>query len=140
MKSLLILLLLVGTAHAERIGPLAIGMTEAKVKRVMGNPKEKGKPHFAGEATADFEQDWQYEGVTVTLAGDTETAKKWTVRSVVVTSSTFKTDRGIRIGSTRAQLKKAHPKAEGDDEVVAGDFVFTLVDGKVTKIFLGAAF
>jgi len=150
---MLALLVFVTSAHAdvtsEPIGPLRLGMTEAKVAKAAGAPSTKQKPTFAGEATSDWEKVWIYPGVVVTFYADTEKGPTWRIRSIeVAANSAWKTKRGIGIGASRARVKKAYARLEDKQAPSEGKFVagsvyggviFTFADDKVADIFVGAA-
>jgi hypothetical protein len=72
------------------------------------------------------------------------------VESISLTAPcTMATKRGIRIGSTEQTVRKAYKKDwNREDSICAGEFVggsiyggiiFQFKDGKVSRIFLGAA-
>jgi hypothetical protein len=135
----------------EPLGPIRFGMTSTQVAKAAGAPASKEAAKYAGDATGDWEQTWAYAGATVTLCGDSEKAKKWRVRTInVERGSTWKTKRKIGIGATRAQVTKAYGRlvdkqASTDEEILVsspdgGNLAFQLTDGKVSSIFVGAAF
>jgi hypothetical protein len=151
---MLVLVLVVATpAHAgvldEPIGPLRRGMTDMRVKRAAGPPRAASEPQ-RGEATGMWEKSWDYPGVRLWFEAKRARGTPWVLRAIDVRAgSDWKTRRGISIGSTRAQVARAYRrdtnKAESTaDQIVAGSshggVTFTMVDDRVTEIFVGAAF
>lgn len=89
---------------SEPLGQLALGHKPAEVEKVLGKPESKGKKTFQ-EATGTSVQDWKYpaKGLTITMefAGKTQT-----VSIIQATAAcTLATARGIKIGSTEAEVR-----------------------------------
>ena len=155
MRLLLAMLVLFAAVPAaadvlkEPLGPVRHFMTEAQVKKAAGAPTATGEPYYAGEATADWQKDWQYGDATVTFYGDTKTGPKWILRTIHVSgTSRWKTKRGIGVGATRARVEKTYAKTKdkessNDEHLVAGSvyggILFTFEAGTVKSIFVGAS-
>lgn len=129
----------------EAIGPLTIGMTDAAATKVLGRTKQTTPSQEEG-ATGEFASDWSWPGVTLGMAGDKRTGPV-KVRSITVEApSTYATRRGIKIGSSLAEVGRAYPKSdEGSDDPTLflvgspyGGLLFETKADVVVKIFLGA--
>jgi hypothetical protein len=150
---LLLSLVVASPLHAgvidESIGPVRRGMTDARVKRAAGAPSATSEPQRA-EATGMWEKSWDYPGVQLWFEAKRARGAPWVLRAVLVKAgSDWRTRRGIAIGSTRAQVVKAYRRdtnqaASTGDQIVTGashgGVTFTLVEDRVTEIFVGAAF
>src|SRR5690606_4525823 len=128
----------------EVIGGLKIGARQAEVIARLGTPAATTPPNEEA-ATGDVVSQWTWPGVELWMARD---GQDWVVRMFKITApSTLATSRGIRIGSTRAELAVHYIEStedEGHDRAttylvgsIYGGEAFTLVGGKVTEILLG---
>ena len=98
-----------------------------------------------------YHQKWEYTGcgITLDMVSDRKGALKSIESITLVSPGTLSTKRGVRIGSTRQEVMKAYkPYWNREDSEFFGNFVagsiygglaFTFQNGKVSKIFLGAA-
>jgi hypothetical protein len=132
----------------EMIGPLKLGMDEAKVIKLLGAPKKKSFPIEEG-ATGEYVSDWEWpgQGLVVGMAAEMRTAK-FHVRSIeVFAPSTLMTTRGVVVGMALEDVPARYQRNidEGRDDPneylvgsVYGGMLFTLKDRKVVSIFLGA--
>lgn len=133
----------------ERLGSLRIGLPERKVKQAV-NCKVTREPERLWGADGAYHQTWKYAacGVTLDMVSDKAGAPK-SIASITLTKpSRLSTLRGIRIGSTTESVMKAY-KAEWNQESsksdvfvagsIYGGLIFNFQNGKVSKIFLGAA-
>jgi hypothetical protein len=133
----------------ERIGNLRIGLSEKKVKQVINCKVTREQDQLWG-ADGSYHQTWKYTdcGITLDMVSEKTGAPK-SIASITLTKpSRLSTTRGIRIGSTAKAVMKAY-KAEwnressNSDSFVAGSIygglIFHFQNGKVSKIFLGAA-
>lgn len=131
----------------ETIGPLRLGLDDRAVVKILGDTKKKTFPQEEG-ATGELVSDWTWpSGVTLGMASDKRSGP-FHVRSIALSApSTYKTSRGIGIASTLAELSAQYPRnteegSEDDNQFLVGSVyggeLFTLVDGKVATIFLGA--
>ena len=134
----------------EQIGNLRIGLSEREVKKTIHCALKRGPEEFmAGDGV--YHQKWEYTGCGITL--DMVSDKKGALKSIesitLVSPGTLSTKRGLRIGSTRQEVMKAYkPYWNREDSEFFGNFVagsiygglvFYFQNGKVSKIFLGAA-
>ncbi len=135
----------------ERIGELRLGLTGKDVRENIHCKPKKGKEVFEG-ATGDYVQMWKYPdcGIVLKMSSERKRGAK-VVESISVSSpSTLVTARGIHIGSAEREVINAYgryldqeePAKEGK-QFVAGSIydgmIFDLQDGRVVRIFLGAA-
>ncbi len=133
----------------ERLGSLRIDLPERKVKQAV-NCKVTREPERLWGADGAYHQTWKYAacGVTLDMVSDKAGAPKAIASITLTKPSRLSTTRGIRIGSTTKAVMKAY-KAEWNqdssdsDSFVAGSIygglIFNFQNGKVSKIFLGAA-
>lgn len=133
----------------ERIGGIRLRMPAADVVAVLGEPASKSKIVLEG-ATGDYVQRWEYPAQDLVIAMGATTRKgKQTVKSITAgPKCPLPASWGLRIGSTRDEVKKVYgrhhdPVFTNEDELVAGSIywgaMYTFEDGKVARIFIGAA-
>lgn len=142
-----------------RIGGLALDATEADVfalgeKETLGN-LAKGKDEI-WDAFGEAVQPWSFigSGFSADMVSGEIGAPKTVLSITIEAPSALKTEHGIGIGSTKNEVIKAyadyktekeeaeHLEAEGNKRLVGsiyGGMVFTLEEGKVSRIFLGAS-
>jgi len=139
------------------LGPLALGLTESEVLQVLGQP-EQLTPEVEEAATGNLVLGWKYPklGLTLTMARVASTQPLTLLRFTATAPCRFATNRGIRIGSSRAALDAAYAadyardaaandSAGGTDQQHAvvdsiyGGVVFAFEHHLVAEIFLGAA-
>lgn len=134
---------------AESFGQLTLGAKPASVEKLLGKPESKGKKTMQ-EATGTSIQDWNYPAKGLTITMEFADKKQETVSIIRATAAcTLATARGIKIGSTEAAVAKAYGKERDKESSKAGEsfvagslydgIIFTLKDGKVAEIFIGAA-
>lgn len=132
----------------ESLGDLKLGITAAELGKLLPGGKTKGKREEEG-ATGEFVQTFvdDKNGVEVLLSSTTATGPQ-TVRAITVRApSTRTTKRGIGIGASAEDVKKAYadvldPEFPPDAEsIIAGSVydgvIFSLEAGKVRSIFMG---
>lgn len=135
--------------RGEHLGALRIDLPEAAVQAALPCPVERGPEELWG-ADGAYHQQWDYPGCGVTLGMVSE--KQGGSKSVdyveVASPSDLSTAQGIHIGSTWEQVVAAYEfhwnrEDSGPDSFIAGSIygglIFTFADGKVERIFLGAA-
>lgn len=134
----------------EPFGKLVLGEKSSAVIKLLGEPKSKGKDaNWA--AIGEWVQDWNFPSKGITLAMSSE--KKGGPKTVYSISATegceLTTARGIKIGSSEADVVKAYGKEQDKEQTkpgqsfvagsIYGGVIFTFKGGKVTGIFIGAA-
>lgn len=134
----------------ERIGGLRLDQPEKELAAVIAcKPKKSGE--LLEEATGLYVQTWKYSDCGIVLKmGAERKGRAKVVENVTVTApADLATSRGIRIGSTEAEVAGAYGAFEDQESsekgktFVAGSvydgMIFHFKNGKVTKIFLGAS-
>ncbi|MCK9378146.1 MAG: hypothetical protein M0P73_18660 [Syntrophobacterales bacterium] len=133
----------------EQIGELHLGLAAKAVQQTISGKPVLGPDELMG-ADGLHHQEWKYSQAGISL--DMTSEKKGGTKSIasisVASPSKLKTQRGIGIGSTAAQVAKAYgPFRNNEDSTpecfVAGSnfggVIFTFKQGKVSSIFIGAA-
>lgn len=134
----------------DALGSLALGQKQADVIKFLGQPKSKGKD-IEWEALGEHVQEWNYPAQDLTL--NMNSIKQGGKKTILTISAgprcTLATKRGIKIGSTLAEVKKAYGQWEDTESgepgklFVAGSMyggiLFHFKNGKVSEIFFGAA-
>lgn len=136
--------------NSEQIGPLKIGLAEAQVKEKMGGKAHLG-PVEKWDADGLYHQKWTFEslGVEIGMVSETPRSQK-NIESISISSPCdFATKRGIRIGSAESDVQRAYKDdmdkdaSKPGETLVAGSLygglIFTIKNGKVSRIFLGAS-
>lgn len=134
----------------EAFGKLALGQKAEAVITHLGKPESKGKD-IMWEAIGEWVQEWKYpaQGLTLNMSSGKKGAAK-TVFSISASAGcALATARGIRIGSTEAEVRKAYGAVEDKESSVRGEsfvagsvyggVIFQIEKGRVTGIFIGAA-
>ncbi len=159
MKHLLIVFLIAGIfpLHAEEaqvdregFGKLALGQKAEMVTSILGKPESKAKD-VMWEAIGEYVQEWRYpaQGLTLNMSSPKKGGAK-TVWSISATKGcSLITARGLRVGSTEAEVRKAYGAVEEKESSVRGEsfvagsiyggVIFHFEKGRVTEIFIGAA-
>ncbi len=134
----------------ESLGKLKLDLSAQQVIQLLGNPRQKGGVEFwVGDAI--YHQYWYYpnQGITLSMASETEKGQQNIAFIKLVSPSTLPTKRGITIGSSIEEVSLAYAK-EKDQEMsipdqtfvagsIYGGLIFTFDNGRVIEIFLGAA-
>ena len=134
----------------ERIGSLRIGASEGEVRMATACPMKRGVENLWG-ADGAYHQEWTCAacGLQLGMVSEKRGGPK-SIESITLASpGTLATQRGIQIGSTEQEVKKAYRRDwNREDSKHSGSFVagsiyggliFRFHDGKVKEIFLGAA-
>ena len=134
----------------ERIGSLRVGLPETDLKKSIDCDLKCG-PETLWGADGAYHQTWQCPacGLKLGMVSNKRGGTK-TIESITLAAPcTLATKRGIRIGSTEQEVKKAYKKDwNKEDSTSSGRFVagsiyggivFEFQNGKVSRIFLGAA-
>jgi len=133
----------------EQVGKLHLGLSEKEVKQLIPGQPTRGKEQLQG-ADGAYHQEWKYPaaGITLDMVSEKKEGLK-TISAITITSpSTLKTQRGIGIGSTEAEVNEAYGRFRnaGDSEhfncfiagSIFGGVMFNFQQGKVSQIFIGA--
>ncbi len=115
----------------------------------IGNPEKKGEDVYLG-ATGTYAQTWGYPYLGISLEMESESqGEDKIVRSItIIKPCKLTTSQGISIGSDAKTVKEKYQKfidKSNTDEngIVVGSIydgaIFTLKDGTVSEIFIGAA-
>jgi len=140
-------------AANESLGQLRLGLADNEVRAIVPGEPQKGADVYRG-ATGAYAQEWRYPAQGITLDMMSSAARGGKVIGSITVGAPFplKTQRGIAIGSSQAEVLRAYGKfraqdaedmAPSGDRFVAGSIhdgmIFTFSEGKVSAIFLGAA-
>lgn len=133
----------------ETLGGLTLGSTESAVIAALGRPAKAREERW--EADGAYHQDWHYpnKGATIGMVSAKAKGAK-AVDSILATAGcTMTTRRGIGLGSTEkdviAAYRDSYSKEEstpGESVVIGstyGGLVLTLENGRVSRLFIGAA-
>ena len=134
----------------EQIGKLHIGLSETEVRQIIPGKPTRGAEKWWG-ADGQYHQEWQYPdgGITLGMVSKKKGGLK-SIESLTITSpSILQTQRGIRIGSTEAEVVKAYGRFQNAEESKPGELfvagsifggvMFDFQQGRVSRIFIGAA-
>lgn len=134
----------------ERIGGLRLSQPEKELAAVIACKPGKGGESLEA-ATGLYVQTWKYPdcGIVLKMGAERKGGAK-VVEDVSVTApADLATGRGIRIGSTEAEVAGAYGPFKDEESSLKGKtfvagsvydgMIFHFKNGKVTKIFLGAA-
>jgi hypothetical protein len=132
----------------DKIGDLWLGLVDTKVIEALGQPESKGKNEEWG-ADGMFHQDWNYnsKGIALNMSGEKNNGLQQIFSITVTGPATLKTPVNIGIGSDINDVKKAYANnmdpSSTDESIVVGSvyggIIFNFKNGKVDKIFVGAA-
>jgi len=137
--------------RTESLGGLRLGLPEKDVLKLLGPPTKRGKLVFQ-EADGNYVQDWHYgqNGIELLMsAGEKKSGVKTIANITASAPCTFATRKDIKIGSPESAVRKVYAayvdreeNMEPDTLVVGsayGGIIFNLTEGKVSRIFFGAA-
>ncbi len=134
----------------EQIGKLHIGLSEKGVKQIIPGQPTRGPEEFWG-ADGEYHQEWRYPagGITLGMVSKQKGGPKAIWSITLSNPSTLQTQRGIRIGSTEAEVAKAYGRFRNAEDSRPGEFfvagsifggvMFDFQQGRVSRIFIGAA-
>lgn len=134
----------------EALGKLKLGQKAAEVAALLGKPESKGED-TEWAATGEWVQEWRFEkqGLTLNLASEKKGGAKSVLTITAEAPSPLSTTRGIRIGSTSAEVTRAYADVQDKEQSepgktfvadsIYGGVSFTFTKGKVSQIFIGAA-
>ncbi len=133
----------------EAVGKLRLGLSEKEVKQIIPGKPSRGPEELWG-ADGAYHQEWKYPGAGIELlmASEKKGGPKSIERITITSPSTLATSKGIRIGSTAAEVNEAYGRfrnAEDSEHFncfiagsVFGGVMFNFTQGKVSRIFIGA--
>lgn len=132
----------------ETIGSLAVGMSADEILSQLGMPEEKSDAQVWG-ADGMEHQRWYYPTKGVELGMIKREGKQGVEKIVIKDSCEYKTQRGIKIGSSATNIHAAYknvinPRDSKPGErivcgTVYGGIIFKLQNDIVSTIFIGAA-
>lgn len=136
--------------EGESLGNITLGQKADQLASLIGKPDSKGKDTM-WEAVGEWVQEWRFDaqGLKLNMASENKGGVK-TVSSIAATAPCkLATARGIKIGSTESEVRKAYQNVEDKEQSIAGEtfvagsiyggVIFTIKQGKVVQIFIGAA-
>lgn len=140
--------------RVTRLGEASLGwwngkQTAQEIVAKLGEPDKKGA-RMTEEASGDIVEYWTWsaKGVTLGMTAPNMTDPVNASRDITVRAPfAEKTERGIGIGSTEAEVQKAYaglldPNSKPGEQWIAGSIYggvfFTITDGVVSDIFIGA--
>ena len=134
----------------ESVGKLHANLSEKEVKQIIPGQPTRGPEQLWG-ADGAYHQEWKYPaaGITLGMVAEKKGGPKSIERITITSPSTLVTSKGIRIGSTEAEVNEAYGRfrnAEDSEHFggfiagsVFGGVMFKFQQGKVSRIFIGAA-
>ena len=135
--------------RAESLGKLRLGLPEKDVVKLLGSPATRGELLFQ-EADGNYVQDWHYpdKGIELVMRAVGKKSAKTIAAITASAPCTFATKAGIKIGDAESAARKAYAEHVDRESSVPGTLVvgslyggiiFNFTDGKVSRIFFGAA-
>jgi hypothetical protein len=134
----------------DHLGALYLGQPSADVVKAIGEPETRGDL-IDRPSAGDFAAPWEYpaKGLTLELVAPAKAAPL-TVASITCSAPcALRTDRGIGVGSSPADVKAAYGDREDKDHPMTearfvvdslfGGIIFSFEGDRVTSIFFGAA-
>ena len=134
----------------EALGKIKLEQKAADVIAFIGKPDSKGKD-TEWDAIGEWVQEWRFKshGLVLNMSSKSKGGAKSVLTITATPPCKLTTARGIHIGSTIADVTKAYGKVQDKEESISGKtfvagstyggIIFTFTDGKVSKIFIGAA-
>ncbi len=134
----------------ESVGKLRPDLSEKEVKQIIPGQPSRGPEELWG-ADGAYHQEWKYPaaGITLGMVAEKKGGPKSIERITLTSPSTLATSKGIRIGSTEAEVNEAYGRfrnAEDSEHFncfiagsIFGGVMFNFTQGKVSRIFIGAA-
>jgi hypothetical protein len=121
-----------------------------KLTALVGKVEGKGKD-VMWDAIGEWVQEWRYpaQGLKLNMASEEKGGAKSVLTITANAPCQLATKRGIKIGSSIAEVTKAYKDVHDKEQSVPGKsfvagsiyggVIFTFKDGKVSEIFVGAA-
>ena len=136
--------------NKESLGSLKLEMSAKDITSLLGKPEKTGKD-IEWEALGEFVQQWSWpeSGIVAEMVSGKKGGNKKVLMFTAKAPWDKATSKGIRIGSTEAEVRAAYGAYE-DKEMskpgssfiagsVYGGLQFTFTKGKVTAVFFGAS-
>lgn len=135
---------------SESLGDVKLGMTESEILAKAGQPDSESDAQVWG-ADGMKHSDWTYKdkGLTVNMTETSNPESEFVVYSITADATCgLATQKGVKVGDGKDAVMAAYgdavdPTTATDDRIVAGTefggVIFTMKDGKVTGIFIGAS-
>jgi hypothetical protein len=136
--------------EGESLGKITLQQKADQLTALIGKPEGKGRDVEWG-ATGEWVQEWRYpkQGLQLNMASETKGGAKGVLSITATAPCKLATKRGIKIGSSMADVNKAYQDVYDKEQSVPGKsfvagsvyggVIFTIKDGKVVGIFVGAA-
>ena len=136
--------------EGEALGKIKLGQKAADVTALIGKPESMGK-ETEWDAIGEWVQEWRFksQGLALNMSSKSKGGAKTVLTITATAPSKLATARGIHIGSTIAEVTTAYGRVQDKEESEAGKtfvagsiyggVIFTFTDGKVSRIFIGAA-
>ncbi len=157
--SLMALLLLFGAAPfasaqspddlltKENLGGIKIGMTAKALSAILGKVTIKKSPSKEENREGFETWDCPEKGLSIEMSSQEGNQGRTVSRFIAKKKCPFATAKGIKLGSTLAEVSKAYGTLHenGPNQFLAGNaadavgIFFTIKDGKVSEIFFGVA-
>ncbi len=132
----------------ETIGDLSLGIDDSAILKLLGEPDKKSAAQIWG-ADGMEHQRWIYQSKGIELGMVRKGSQQVVDRISLKSPCDYKTQRGIKIGSTVAEVQLAYnaeinpQDSRQESSIVAGTIyggiIFGIKDGVATSIFIGAA-
>ena len=134
----------------ERIGSLGIDLPESEVAKMTDCELQRGPEELWG-ADGAYHQEWTDAacGLTVGMVSEEKGGQKSVESISLISPGNLATKRGIRIGSSEQEVMAAYKPYWNKEESehfgsfvggsIYGGLLFDFNNGKVSRIFLGAA-
>lgn len=136
--------------EGEFLGKITLGQKADQLLALLGKPEGKDKDTL-WEATGEWVQEWRFDaqGLRLNMASEAKGGAKKVSSITATRPSKLATARGIQIGSSEAEVRKAYQNVEDKEQSIVGEtfvagsiyggVIFTFKEGKVVSIFIGAA-
>lgn len=136
--------------RSESLDGLTLEMKSSGLTKLLGKPEKTGKEEN-WEAIGEWVQRWSWPklGITAQMSSKEKGGAKTLLAVTLTAPSERATRKGIRIGSSEAEVVAAYgalrdkETSQAGKTFVAGSpyggLIFTFSKGKVSEIFLGAA-
>lgn len=130
----------------EALGGIKLGTSQTQILTRFGKPQSKSA-EILEAATGLYVETWKWPLLTIHMSSTKKGGPK-AVASILTSRPALSTARGIHVGSSAADVRKAYGKsidasASNGEQIVVGSIyggvIFTMTKGgKVGAIFLGA--